>query len=59
MDIQQEIDSIIEEIKEIRDPNFILAIKNLLIYHKKMQQPEWWKSLKEEEKQELTYGSRD
>lgn len=59
MDIKQEIDLIIREIEEIKDPNLIFAIKNILIYHKKNQQPEWWKSLTEEEKQKLTYGSRN
>ena len=53
MEIKKEIAAIQEEIKTIRDPLFIKAIKNILVYRKKMVQPEWWNALTEEEKQKF------
>ncbi|GGX16362.1 hypothetical protein [Aquimarina muelleri] len=53
MDVKKEIVAIQEEINTIKDPLFIKAIKNMLVYRKKMVQPEWWNTLTEEEKQKF------
>ncbi len=41
MNIEKEIEELIIEIREIKDPLFIKAIKNMLVYHKKVTQQEW------------------
>ncbi len=56
MDIEKQIEELLLEIKQVKDPLFIKAIKSMLIYHKKVTQPKWWEALSEEEKQKLIYG---
>lgn len=51
MDVDKEIEALLIEIKNIKDPIFIKAIKSMFVYHKKVTQPEWWNALTEEEKQ--------
>jgi len=53
MDVKKEIVAIQEEISTIKDPLFIKTIKSILVYRKKMAQPDWWNTLTEEEKQKF------
>ena len=53
MDVKKEIKAIQEEISTIKDPLFIKVIKSILVYRKKMVQPDWWNTLTEEEKQKF------
>jgi len=53
MEIKKEIIAIQEEINTIKDPLFINVIKNMLVYRKKMLQPNWWSTLTEEEKRKF------
>lgn len=53
MDVKKEIVAIQEEISTIKDPLFINTIKKILVYRKKMVQPDWWNTLTEEEKQKF------
>lgn len=53
MDIKNEIVTIQKEISTIKDPLLIKAIKSILVYRKKMEQPDWWNRLTEEEKQKF------
>ena len=50
MDIKKEIIELQKELDNVKDPIFIKAIKSLLVYRKKMEQPDWWNALSESEK---------
>lgn len=53
MDIKKELIELQKELDNVKDPIFIKAIKSLLVYRKKMEQPDWWNALSESEKKDI------
>jgi hypothetical protein len=52
MDLNADIKWIKSELNNVRDPDLILAFKNLLKYNKN-KNADWWDAISDEEKEEI------
>lgn len=56
MSLQTDIKWIKSELNQVRDPELIMAFKNLLKYRKNNLEKDWWDNISAEEKSEIEVG---
>lgn len=58
MSLETDIKWIKSELDTVKDPELIIAFKNLLKYRRKQEDNDWWDQLDVEEKKEIETGIR-